>query len=129
MARAKNEGIDRSVVNSLTTTLNSIYFSAAIPEKGRKAPMSCLLQFSPGHLQEVEVCAGKHDIQPVLVFLQAPVSDFSIPKLAFDDAEDRLHFASNGGFAAFNISSPVNGLVAYLGELAGAEVDAVVDGG
>ena len=38
-----------------------------------------------------------------------------------------LHFASNGGFAAFNISSPVNGLVAYLGELAGAEVNAVAD--
>ena len=91
--------------------------------------MSCLpAQTSTSWRWPGENCR-QHDIQPVLVFLQAPVSDFSIPKLAFDDAEDMLHFASNGGFAAFNISSPVNGLVAYLGELAGAEVDAVVDGG
>ena len=90
MARAKNEGIDRSVVNSLTTTLNSIYFSVAIPEKGHKAPMSCLLQFSPGHCQEIQICAGEHGIQPVFIFLQAPVSDFSVPKLTFDDAKTVL---------------------------------------
>lgn len=36
---AKNEGSGRSVVNSLTTALIYIYFSAAIPEKGRNAPI------------------------------------------------------------------------------------------
>ena len=127
--KAKGEETGRNSANFFALTLAFALFFEAIPQKGRKKPLSCCPQFSPGHRQEAEVCAGKHDIQPVLVFLQAPVSDFSIPKLTFDDAEDMLHFASNGGFAAFNISSPVNGLVAYLGELAGAEVDAVVDGG
>ena len=129
MARAKNEGIDRSVVNSLTTTLNSTYFSAAIPEKGRKAPMSCLLQFSPGHCQEIQIRAGEHGIQPVFIFLQAPVSDFSVPKLTFDDAKDVFYFAADRGFALFDLACPINGVVAHLGKSAGAEVDATVDGG
>lgn len=97
--------------------------------KGRENTLSCSRQCSSGHRQEEKIRAGKHGIQAVFVFLQAPVSDFPIAKLTFDDAENMLHFAANGGFALFNIAVPVNGVAAHFGKLAGAEVDAVIDGG
>ena len=71
--------------------------------------MSCLPEFLPGHRQDVEVCAGKHGIQSIFVFLQAPVSDLPVPELTFDDPEYVLHFAANRGFALLNITGPVNG--------------------
>lgn len=49
-------------------------------EKGATPPVMCL-QFSPRHRQKVEVRTGKHGIQPVFVFLQAPISDFPISNL------------------------------------------------
>lgn len=51
--------------------------------KKRKKSLSCFPQPSSGHRQEVEVCAGKHGIQPILVFPQAPVPGFPVSKLAF----------------------------------------------
>ena len=91
--------------------------------------MSCLAQLSSGSGQSIEVCAGKHSVQTILIFLQAPISDFSVPKLAFDDSEYVFHFASNRGFLLFNITGPVDGVVTYSGESAGTQVDAVVNGG
>ena len=100
-----------------------------LPKKGRKDLLSCLAELSPSNGQRIEVRAGKQSIQSILVFLQAPISNFSVPKLAFDDSEYVLHFASDRGFLLFNITCPVDGVVAYSGESAGTQVDAVVNGG
>ena len=99
------------------------------PKKGRKDPLSCLAQLSPSNGQSIEVRAGKQSIQSILVFLQAPISNFPVPKLAFDDSKYVLHFASDRGFLLFNITSPVNCVVAYFRKSARAEVNAIVNGG
>ena len=44
---AKKEGMDRSAVNSLAIALIYMYSSAAIPEKGRKAPCHASCSFRP----------------------------------------------------------------------------------
>ena len=54
--------------------------------------------------------------------------DLSVSKLAFDNAEDGLHFAANRGFAFFNITGPVNSIIAHFWKSAGTEIDTVVDG-
>ena len=95
----------------------------------RKIPLSCFSQFSPGHSQGVEVCAGKYGIQSILVFLQTPVSDLSIPKLALDNSEYVLYFAVDRRFLLFNITGSVNGVVTYFGKSAETQVDTVVNGG
>ena len=90
-----------------------------LPKKGRKDSLSCLAQLSSSNGQSIEVRAGKHSIQSILVFHQAPISNFPVPKLAFDDSEYVLHFASGRGFLLFKITGPVDGVVTYSGESAG----------
>ena len=98
-------------------------------KKGHKNPLLCLAQLSSSNGKSIEVRAGKHSIQSILVFLQAPISNFSVPKLAFDDSEYVLHFATDRGFLLFNITGPIDGVITYFGKSAGTQVDTVVDGG
>ena len=98
-------------------------------KKGYKNPLLCLAQLSSSNGQSIEVRAGKHSIQSILIFLQAPISNFPVPKLAFDYSEYVLYFASDRGFLPFNITGPVDGVVTYSGESTGTQVDAVVNDG
>ena len=104
-------------------------FLRGLPKKGRKDPLSCLAEPSPSNSQCIKVRTDKQSIQSIFVLLQAPISNLPVPKLAFDDSEYVLHFASDRGFLLFNITCPVDGVVAYSGESAGTQVDAVVNGG
>ena len=52
---------------------------------------------------------------------------FLVSKLALDDSERVLHFASYRGLSVFNISFPINGVVRYMGQLARTAVDTEID--
>ena len=94
---------------------------------GRTSPFSGLTETLPCHRQHIKIRARKHGIQPVFVFHQAPVSGFRVAELAFDDTKNVLHFASHRGFAMFDETLPINGVVGNLGQAVRTAIDAVVD--
>lgn len=67
-------------------------------------------------------------MQSVEVFLQPPVDDLPESKDVLYDAVRMLHLTAYGGFAAFNIPFPVNGIVGDFGQTARPAVDPVFDG-
>lgn len=73
---AKNEGINRSVVKSLTIALIYMYSSASIPEKGRKAP-----------------------VMPAVVFARPLQGDRDSRRQTWHTAG--FHFSSNPGIGLF----------------------------
>ena len=70
---------------------------------------------------------GKHGVQPILVFLQSAIHRFLVAELALDNPECVLYFAAHREFAVSNIAFPVNRIAAYLGDTAGAAVNAEVN--
>ena len=67
-------------------------------------------------------------MQSVEVFPQPPVDGLAESKDVLYDAVRMLHLATYGGFAAFDIPFPVNGIVGDFGQTTRPAVDPVFDG-
>ena len=89
--------------------------------------MSGCGKFSSGHSKRIQIGTSEHGVQSVLVFLQTTIHGFLVAKLTLDDPERVLYFAAHRGFAVFNITLPVNRVVADPGKTAGAAVNAVIN--
>ena len=108
----------------------SRYFSAFLLlflKKGRLPPVSAYGEFSPGHGKCIQIGTSEHSVQSVLVFLQTAIHCFLIAELTLDNPERVLYFAAHRGFAVFNITLPVNSVVADPGKAAGAAVNAEIN--
>ena len=109
---------------------NSHYLSTFLlrfPKKGQTAPVSDCGKFSSGHSKRIQIRAGEHGVQSVLVFLQTAIHGFLVTELTLDDPERVLYFAAHRGFAVFNITLPVNRVVADPRKTAGAAVNAEIN--
>ena len=89
--------------------------------------MSGCGKFPPCDGKHIQIRAGEHGIQSVLVFLQTAIHGFLVAELTLDDPERVLYFAAHRGFAVFNIPFPVDCIVADLGETAGAAVNTEIN--
>ena len=89
--------------------------------------MSGCGKFSSGDGKRIQIRAGEHGVQSVLVFLQTTIHGFPVAELTLDDPECVLYFAAHRGFAVFNITLPVNRVVADPGKSAGAAVNAEIN--
>lgn len=89
--------------------------------------MSGCEKFSSGDGKRIQIRAGEHGVQSVLVFLQTTIHGFPVAELTLDDPECVLYFAAHRGFAVFNITLPVNRVVADPGKTAGAAVNAEIN--
>ena len=105
---------------------NSHYLSAFLLlflKKGRLPPVSGYGEFSPGHGKCIQIGTSEHSVQAVLVFLQTTIHGFPVAELTLYEPELVLHFAVYCGFAMFNITLPVNRVVADPGKTAGAPIN------
>ena len=75
----------------------------------------------------LQIGTSGHSIQSVLVFLQTTIHGLLVAELTLDDPERMLYFAAHRGFAVFNITLPVNSVVADPGKAAGAAVNAEIN--
>lgn len=116
-------------VYGLTTGFYPLFRFIFCPfsQKGQTAPISGCGKFSPGNSKGVQIGTGEHGVQTVLVLLQSPIHRFLVAELALDDSECVLHFAPNRGFAIFNVSFPVDGVVRYMRQFARTAVDAKIN--
>ena len=89
--------------------------------------MSGCGKFSSGDGKRIQIRAGEHGVQPILVLHQSAIHRFLITELTFDDPKRMLHLTAHRGFAVFNIPFPVDCIVADLGETAGAAINAEVN--
>ena len=89
--------------------------------------MSGYGKFSPGHGKHIQIRAGEHGVQPILVLPQSAIHCFLIAELTLDDPERVLYFAAHCGFAVFNITLPVNRVVTDPGKTAGAAVNTEIN--
>ena len=89
--------------------------------------MSDCGEFSPCHGKRIQISTSKHGVQSVLVFLQTTIHGFFVAELTLDDPECVLYFAAHRGFAVFNITLPVNRVVADPWKTAGAAVNAEIN--
>ena len=80
--------------------------------------MSGCEKFSSGDGKRIQIRAGEHGVQSVLVFLQTTIHGFPVAELTLDDPECVLYFAAHRGFAVFHAAFPVDGVVANLGRTA-----------
>ena len=108
----------------------SRYFSAFLLlflKKGRLPPVSAYGEFSPGHGKCIQIGTSEHGVQPILVLPQSAIHGFPVAELTLDDPERVLYFAAHRGFAVFNITLPVNCVVADPGKTAGAAVNTEIN--
>ena len=98
-------------------------FSTPFPEKGQTSPISGCGKFSSGDGKCIQIDTGKHGIQPIRIFHQSAIHRFLVAELTLDDSECVLYFATHRGFAVFDVTFPVNRIVADLGETTGAAID------
>ena len=89
--------------------------------------MSGCGKFSSGHSKRIQIGTSEHSVQPILVFPQSAIHGFPVAELTLDDPERVLYFAAHRGFAVFNITLPVNRVVADPGKTAGAAVNAEIN--
>ena len=89
--------------------------------------MSGCGKFSSGDGKRIQIRAGEHGVQSVLVFPQSAIRCFLIAELTLDDPERMLYFAAHRRFAVFNITLPVNRVVTDPGKTAGAAVNAEIN--
>ena len=89
--------------------------------------MSGCGEISPDDGQIVQVGAGEHGIQPILVLHQSTIHRLAVPELTLNDSEGVLYLAAHRGFAVFNVAFPVDGMVTYFGETAGTAVNTEVN--
>lgn len=89
--------------------------------------MSGCGKFSSGDGKRIQIRAGEHGVQSVLVFLQTTIHGFPVAELTLDDPECVLYFAAHRGFAVFNIMLPVNRVVADPGRTAGVAVNTEIN--
>ena len=73
----------------------SCFFAVSL-KKCRVPPFLSRCKCLPGNRKRIQIGTSKHGIQPIFVFSESAVSYFLVAKLAFDDAEYVLYFASNG---------------------------------
>ena len=85
--------------------------------------MSGCGKFSSGDGKRIQIRAGEHGVQSVLVFLQTTIHSFLVAELTLDDPERVLYFAAHRGFAVFNVAFSVNSVVTDPGKTAGAAVN------
>ena len=69
---------------------------------------------SSGNSKRIQIGTGKHGVQPILVFHQSAIHRFLVAELALDDPERVFHLAAHRGLAVFNVTFPVNRVVADL---------------
>lgn len=89
--------------------------------------MSGCGKFSPGHDKRIQIRAGEHGVQSVLVLPQSAIHGFLVAELTLDDPERVLYFAAHRGFAVFNITLPVNRVVTDPGKSARAAVNTEIN--
>ena len=89
--------------------------------------MSGCGKFSPGHGKRIQIRAGEHGVQSVLVLPQSAIHGFLVAELTLDDPERVLYFAAHRGFAVFNITLPVNRVVTDPGKSARAAVNTEIN--
>ena len=89
--------------------------------------MSGCGKFLSGDSKCIQIGTSEHGVQSVLIFHQSAIHRFLITELTLDDPERVLYFAAHRGFAVFNITLPVNRVVADLGKAAGAAVNAEIN--
>ena len=82
--------------------------------------MSGCGKFSSGDGKRIQIRAGEHGVQSVLVFPQSAIHCFLIAELTLDDPKRVLHPTAQRRFAVFNVAFPVNRVVADPGKTAGA---------
>ena len=72
-----------------------LLFPLLFPKKGRLPPVSGCGKFSPGDGKRIQIRAGEHGVQSVLVFLQTTIHGFPVAELTLDDPERVLYFAAH----------------------------------
>ena len=89
--------------------------------------MSGCGKFLSGDSKCIQIGTSEHGVQSVLILHQSAIHRFLITELTLDDPERVLYFAAHRGFAVFNITLPVNRVVADPGKTAGAAVNAEIN--
>ena len=89
--------------------------------------MSGCGKFLSGDSKCIQIGTSEHGVQSVLIFHQSAIHRFLITELTLDDPERMLYFAAHRGFAVFNITLPVNRVVADPWKTAGAAVNAEIN--
>ena len=90
-----------------------ICFSAPFPEKGQTAPVSGCGKFSSGDGKRIQIRAGEHGVQSVLVFLQTTIHGFPVAELTLDDPAAVSSFRASRFWAECS-HLPVFGQAEYL---------------
>ena len=79
--------------------------------------MSGCGKFPPCDGKHIQIRAGEHGIQSVLVFLQTAIHGFLVVELTLYDPKCVFNLTSHRGLAVFNVSFPVNCVVRYMRQL------------
>ena len=79
--------------------------------------------FSSGDGKRIQIRAGEHGVQPILVLPQSAIHCFLIAELTHDNPKRVLHPTAQRRFAVFNVAFPVNSVVTDPGKTPEAAVN------
>ena len=85
--------------------------------------MSGCGKFSSGNGKRIQIRAGEHGVQPILVLPQSAIHCFLIAELTHDNPKRVLHPTAQRRFAVFNVAFPVNSVVTDPGKTPEAAVN------